>query len=900
MRLTLALLLCPAALAAQTADSARGIPIPTSDSALRIPVDRPGDLLPWIPGGSIDPDGRPTWRGRSEVQLGRTIDGVYWGTVVRPQSRGSAEAPRVMAPAFNALGASSLLDGAYDVAEGPGGEGMLRFTTRSGGDRWVVRGTAESGSLARTEGGDPTSRFEAAAGGPLRGGWRIRAAATVVGREAASAGVGYGGAPYFAPVAIDTTFTYGTTTPGDTISVPVQGFAAVDRTPTSPRTTTDLAARLDGAIGSATVWAHYLRATEAERLFSYVDQSDPFLATGRDGRSQDLSAGITLAPVGPWHFAGQLSWQEEQTQAGPIDPATQLDSRSPALGILTSGVGLRYTLDNFPVDEQLVWNWRLNLAGSRRTPYDLENTDQYRVSDAFRNNAYGVLGFAESGGPVGTLSLFRDQRIGGQVRASRTLGTGRLTVGLEARHHDIASYTSALVNQASSDVWIAKPVEQGAFASWSTGGATWAVTAGLRLDRFNTESRRPSGFPRISSINYPTDLTQKEAWWDSISTPDRWHSAVSPRVQAEGIVGQGVRLHGSAGRLAQLPDLGQQLQGINMDLAITNPGHPFGTDYGYEITDLLEGGIGKRFGIADAEVTLFGERHQSLAISVASSEFDPLKLQTNVIIRNRLHQGDTQTGATLTGSLRPGPVVTLRGSYTYITSDADFSFGSSDFTPARDSLRHHTLVLMGELHAPDRGPLVGLGAVVSYRRASGTARPIDPGFGPLVFGIARSKNMPAWSSVDLRVTKSFAVGDSRLAVYLDARNLFNAEDLLRAFWSGNPKSSPGTRARAFSADSSAWSNEANNNGVNNNGDIDLRFGGAGKGGCGSWVDLAGNPSPPNCGYLINAEARFGNGNGIFTVAEQSAASRAYYLTRYGPGAFNGPPRAIRIGAQVGI
>ena len=68
VRLIIALLLIPAALAAQSPDTARGIPLPATDSALRLPVDRVGDLLPWLPGGSIDPDGRPTWRGRSISQ----------------------------------------------------------------------------------------------------------------------------------------------------------------------------------------------------------------------------------------------------------------------------------------------------------------------------------------------------------------------------------------------------------------------------------------------------------------------------------------------------------------------------------------------------------------------------------------------------------------------------------------------------------------------------------------------------------------------------------------------------------------------------------------------------------------------------------------------------------------
>ncbi|HTK55478.1 MAG TPA: hypothetical protein VL295_01550, partial [Gemmatimonadales bacterium] len=84
------------------------------------------------------------------------------------------------------------------------------------------------------------------------------------------------------------------------------------------------------------------------------------------------------------------------------------------------------------------------------------------------------------------------------------------------------------------------------------------------------------------------------------------------------------------------------------------------------------------------------------------------------------------------------------------------------------------------------------------------------------------------------------------------------------------------------------------------GDIDLTFGGAGRGGCGAWSNANGTPNPVNCAYLIGAEAQFGDGNGVFSLIEQRAASMAYYRTAVGPAAFSGPPRAVRLGLQVGF
>lgn len=107
---------------------------------------------------------------------------------------------------------------------------------------------------------------------------------------------------------------------------------------------------------------------------------------------------------------------------------------------------------------------------------------------------------------------------------------------------------------------------------------------------------------------------------------------------------------------------------------------------------------------------------------------------------------------------------------------------------------------------------------------------------------------------------------------------------------------------AFSGDSAAFASEAQANGVYNgsNGSIDLTFGGAPdpRAGCGAWQTAANAPASPNCVALIRAEQRFGNGDGIFTVAEQQRASQAQYLLTRGLAALTDLPRRIRIGIEM--
>ena len=56
----------------------------------------------------------------------------------------------------------------------------------------------------------------------------------------------------------------------------------------------------------------------------------------------------------------------------------------------------------------------------------------------------------------------------------------------------------------------------------------------------------------------------------------------------------------------------------------------------------------------------------------------------------------------------------------------------------------------------------------------------------------------------------------------------------------------------------------------------------------------------DCVYLIRAEERYGDGDGVFSLAEQRAASDAFYSTFRGQHQFTGDPRRVRFGVQVGF
>jgi len=123
-------------------------------------------------------------------------------------------------------------------------------------------------------------------------------------------------------------------------------------------------------------------------------------------------------------------------------------------------------------------------------------------------------------------------------------------------------------------------------------------------------------------------------------------------------------------------------------------------------------------------------------------------------------------------------------------------------------------------------------------------------------------------------------------MYADIRNLLNFTNITSLFVETGDVVNATHREQTLSSEFSNLRNEANGNGALRPGDaIDLS-------GCGSWA------IPVNCVLLRRAEARFGDGNGTYTLAEQTRALNAYYDSFNGAQWFYGSPRNIRVGFEV--
>ncbi|MEP7326124.1 MAG: TonB-dependent receptor, partial [Gemmatimonadota bacterium] len=272
-----------------------------------------------------------------------------------------------------------------------------------------------------------------------------------------------------------------------------------------------------------------------------------------------------------------------------------------------------------------------------------------------------------------------------------------------------------------------------------------------------------------------------------------------------------------------------------------------------------------------------------------------------------------------------GRLGVVRGSLGYTYQDATASTRqlgiigqqSDSDTPANDSRPHAVagLLLFDVPEGWQQGKLSGrllsrLSFSAGFRYASGTPYTRctastgnesvlagDPCFS--FEGDASGSRLPSVKQLDLRITKGFRVGGQDLVAYLDGRNVLNFNNVVTLFAVTGQTSNPVELARVLSQDSASWANEAQSNGLySGTGDIDLGFGGAVASGCGNYINAQGQPAAPSCVYLIRAEERFGDGDHVFTVAEQRRASKALYDVGRSSYLFHSTPRRLRLGLEL--
>jgi hypothetical protein len=169
-----------------------------------------------------------------------------------------------------------------------------------------------------------------------------------------------------------------------------------------------------------------------------------------------------------------------------------------------------------------------------------------------------------------------------------------------------------------------------------------------------------------------------------------------------------------------------------------------------------------------------------------------------------------------------------------------------------------------------------------------------------------SQRLPAFKQIDARFTKSFGLGGLDLTGYLDVRNLLNFKNVLQVFAVTGDLANDTERADHLKADLGNLVTERDAND-----DLAILTGRPRVIGpdsaivlptahedCGTWVTGANKPAAANCLYLIRAEQRFGNGDHVYTIEEQTNAINTLYDAARGEQILTAPGRRARLGFEI--
>lgn len=912
------------------------------DLLRNLPVDRLEDELLTETGIIESQEGRLLFRGGQDAFAGRYLDGIP----VTPGLRHSVF-PGILAPsAFSGelipgvigLGGAVVYLGPLGSSYGNALTGILATRTLFSGGPLRGKVSYETDEIfgAQALG---TNRLNASIAGSLSDRIQVHGAAVLHGQSAMDIGKGARTAPIFVAAGIDTAVVFAKDPfdPfSDTLRVDITQFAIGRgdcdlfngstnpdiagnsgedcqgiRTPASAVSSYTASGGLEYRPGNVTSIRLLGMATQRQaRLFDYNLLYNPQALLANRSLSRLIGLQVTheLDRSSGLRLDAGLSWQSDRVIEGPLTAAGEQDTRSPAGGFMVGGLDFQHDFETFPINDELLENYLVNTPGTRRSPYDLENRDQYSLLDEYRNNAYGILGFAESGGPLGRITMAQESRIVGQgAVAWAPVPEHNLRIGAEFTRYDVDYYSHKLTSQAGSDVWLESPVYSAIYVEDRFSSGRFMVVAGVRYDRFDSRASRPE-FPRISTAPGFDPSNPTVGFLE-----DESHSSLAPRVLVAWSFNDITTLRAGYARQSAVPDFGLLFRGINSDLSIVSTGDAFATDLELAKADMFEIGVRRRIsnGLM-LDLSLWNRQASDLPIHRLVTSFDPV-VGANLDLVRIVSQGErTVRGLDLRLDGRPLPWLGLGVGY----SLQQARHGSDIPTP--DS-RPHTVAGIIALSAPEGldGTLEdifrGTTLHALFRFSSGTPYtrcPDDQANASVlssqlcngIFDADIKARLPAVKQLDLRLAREFTVGGRAVTAYLDFRNLFNFTNVRQVFSATGTTTSPILENFSWSSDSSAFALEAEQNGLYDSmtGNMDLRFGGAAASGCASWLRTSGQPAVPNCVYLVRAEERFGDGDHIFTLSEQRRASKAHLDTQVGEQLLTGPGRRLRLGFEVGI
>ena len=838
------------------------------------------------------------------------------GAPVRFQAFGT----QAMAPGTLGIDRISVTTGVPAASVLDAGGGVISYVTAAGGQRLT--------GIWRTETDEPFgdastvgyNRFEGWVGGPVPGVARLTWAAsgTLYGQRSQYYGRGAADQPAYVLGGLDT-LVQSTDASGSTVTVPLPRFvqwsgscSAVDnngfdcqglRRPMDWSTVRRGQAKLSYGYGSGASLSFTALVLDVhQRVFPGRNIADPALDRGASGTSRlgvlNWSHPLGTFRGGPLSVSANLSLASDQLIDGPLTPASELATRDPGLGV--DWQTLEFTgADSvaFPVSDAVIRSAR---TGGLPVPFP--NRADLNLTQVGRLNPYGLQRGWPTSGLRSALIRAWEHRLDGRAQLEWQPGTRHhVTLGGDAERGDVSLYGSDLISLIGFDAVRAKPSRFGLFASDRLALGAVVLDLGARYDHFTPGGDFPKtpGFIGSDPNWNPAAGTDDTAYTNSVArvfTRGRGKSLVSPRIRAAYAFSSNTRVRAAYGQQVEVPAFIDLFANTNSDLSFTNTADVFGRDVDYAKSELIELGAQHAFG-PHLSVDLSVYRKNNLApYAFRILPFANPRQTSDTIFINVLTKVDGGHGTGVDAHLdwHSGTALSASVSYSFLTTNTHADT--------------HALYALANLAVPDRwragttlGALArGLGAVVTFRLATGVPYTrlvnngdgqVAPQLGPALGGRAaedlNASRLPTTKTLDLRLTKSFQAGGRALRAYADFRNLLNLTNVVALYAETGDFVNVLHKDKLLSPELQFLQSEASQSGaLRPDGSIDL------SGNCNAWG------IPWDCVALRRVEARFGNGDLLYTPAEQTRALDTYYNSLFGPWRFHGPARTVRVGVEV--
>ena len=859
----------------------------------------------------------------------------------------------------NALEEASVTTGAIGSEFGDAQSGVVSFVTRGGGPRWGGSLSYESDEPFGNAMSVGLNRVEANIGGPLMGNLTLNISTTLQGQQSGRYGAGFDSVPSYVLGGIDTTVTEQTATGTRQVEIPrfIQfggqcdaasnyGFACQgDRAPYNWTTGVTGQAKLQYSFGSGSrvslTYLHDMNQTRNwntgyayQRTSGAWNNSNYYILnwTQQVSRSSDRSLAIDA----------NLSYQMDASINGPLARDYEVSTRSPFGGFSLGQMNFLLDFNKFTdapgadvtsLNTQADWDRLvLNLRSNQNTRVPYLNRDDLRNSSPYRMNPYAQQTGYNNSGLDTRLTLFQERRLQGRFgidwQANRF---NRFKIGADARHSHVNYYTDgSMVSQIFMNAYTEDPVTYGAYLSDRLDLGDVVVELGMRYDYFKTGALYPTTPGRIfSDPSY--DPSNPTANLTEAASHHEW----SPTIRVSFPVTENTGFRLSYAQQVQSPNFSTILTGINSDLSFTNTNDVFGRDVGYGKSIQFEFGLRHAFSQDFLlDVAAYNKDNVANYSFRIQPFFDPAtNREVNINVVTNADFGNTR-GVDLQLTRRLGDIFNGTLSYTFEVAKNTGSDPNSylrttgrqisavtgervdppqAILPTDDSRRHNFVGAMSFTFPADFGQGTWYGAILHnggaflrYSLASGLpyTRLTNAGNGQtapfLAFGLAaqqaepiNSSTMPWIKNIDLRLTRGFAIGGLDLTAYADIRNLLNFRNITSLFVETSDVVNAKFRDLSISPEIARLENDAGSrltqisvggqmiNAVNLPSD------------CNDW-----SKGPTDCVLLKRAEARFGNGDGVYDAHEYTAAFTASYNLFNGPYTFYSAPRNARLGVEL--